>query len=382
MSAGPFLDVLEEIVTQVVEPAAPDVDATGTFPRAAVTALGQAGLLGLVSSTDVGGMGLGMAEASQVVRRLATACGSTAMVVCMHYCATAVIEAHGPQEVRRAIAAGEHLSTLAFSESGSRSHFWAPLSTATLDGEEVVLDASKSWVTSAGEATSYVWTSQGTVSSSGGGAGATLWLVPADTAGLKVAAPFDGLGLRGNASSPIVATGARVPVTARLGGDGAGIDVAFATALPMFQVLNASCSLGLADAAIDASIAHANRARFEHLDQTLAQQPVTRQHIARMKLQADAASTLVDDAVTALGIGRPDAPLRMLEAKAVGSEAALGVTELAMRVGGGAAFRKEIGVERSFRDARAASVMAPTTDALQDFIGRALCGLPLFDGGS
>ena len=93
---------------------------------------------------------------------------------------------------------------------------------------------------------------------------------PADTAGLKVAAPFDGLGLRGNASSPILASGARVPVRARLGADGAGIDVAFATVLPMFQVLNASCSLGLADAAIGASVAHATQARFEHLDQTLA----------------------------------------------------------------------------------------------------------------
>jgi alkylation response protein AidB-like acyl-CoA dehydrogenase len=41
-------------------------------------------------------------------------------------------------------------------------------------------------------------------------------------------------------------------------------------------------------------------------------------------------------------------------------------------------FRKEVGVERHFRDARAATVMAPTTDALYDFIGKALCGIPLF----
>ena len=54
------------------------------------------------------------------------------------------------------------------------------------------------------------------------------------------------------------------------------------------------------------------------------------------------------------------------------------VTDLAMRVCGGAAFRKEVGVERNFRDARAATVMAPTTDALYDFIGKAVCGLPLF----
>jgi len=49
-----------------------------------------------------------------------------------------------------------------------------------------------------------------------------------------------------------------------------------------------------------------------------------------------------------------------------------------MRVCGGAALRKDVGVERFFRDARAAGVMAPTTDALYDFIGRAVCGMPLF----
>ena len=63
--------------------------------------------------------------------------------------------------------------------------------------------------------------------------------------------------------------------------------------------------------------------------------------------------------------------LRVLEVKAVAGEAAAEVADLAMRVCGGAAFRKELGVERRFRDARAARVMAPTTDALHDFVGRA-----------
>jgi alkylation response protein AidB-like acyl-CoA dehydrogenase len=49
-----------------------------------------------------------------------------------------------------------------------------------------------------------------------------------------------------------------------------------------------------------------------------------------------------------------------------------------MRVCGGSAFRKEVGVERRFRDGRAAAVMAPTSDVLHDFIGKALCGQPLF----
>ena len=374
MTTPSFLDVLEEIRKTIVEPGAADVDANGTFPREAVGALGQRGLLGLMSSTAVGGLGLGLSEAAQVVRSLASSCGSTAMVVAMHYAATAVIEVHGPEDVRRAIADGRHLSTLAFSESGSRSHFWAPIGTATAKGDEVVLNASKSWITSAGEATSYVWTSRPTT----GVDGASLWLVPADSAGLEVTAAFDGLGLRGNASSPVRAVDVSVPASAALSDDGAGLDVALGVVLPVFQVLNASCSLGLMDAAIAKSIAHVTSARFEHLDQTLADQPVVRQHVASMKDRADMASTLVDDAIVALTTGRPDAPLRMLQSKAVAGEAALAVCDTAMRVGGGAAFRKDVGIERHFRDARASAVMAPTVDALQDFIGRALCGLELF----
>jgi alkylation response protein AidB-like acyl-CoA dehydrogenase len=374
VSAASFLDVIDDVVEQVVGPAAAKTDEDGTFPRAAVTALGEQGLLGLLSSTEVGGLGLGLGEAAQVVRRLAGACASTAMVVAMHYSAVAVIEAHGSDDVRRDVAAGRHLSTLAFSESGSRSHFWAPLGTARRRGDDVVLDASKSWVTSAGEADSYVWTSQPT----SGGPGASLWLVRSTTAGLQVGAPFDGLGLRGNASRPVSASSAVVPAAAGLGGDGDGLDIALGVVLPVFQILNASCSLGLMDAAVAAVVGHVTTARLEHLDQVLADQPVVRQHVAAMKDRADAAATLVDDAVVALSSGRRDAPLRMLQSKAVAGDASTSVLDLAMRVGGGAAFRKDLALERQFRDARASVAMAPTLDALQDFIGRAVCGLPLF----
>ena len=138
----------------IVRPNAQAVDANGTFPESSVRALAEAGYLGLLSSPDVGGQGGTLREAAETIEHLANACGSTAMVVLMHYAATATIEAHGPKEVRQAIGAGRHLSTLALSEAGSRSHFWAPLSTATLDpgGDTAVLDAAKSWVTAGAEA--------------------------------------------------------------------------------------------------------------------------------------------------------------------------------------------------------------------------------------
>jgi isovaleryl-CoA dehydrogenase len=369
-----YLAALAPILADVVGPAAAEVDRTGAYPRAALDALGRAGLLGLISSPEVGGMGEGHRAATAVVQSIAEHCGSTAMVLMMHYSATAVIEAHGPTEVRERIAAGDYVTTLAVSEVGSRSMFWVPMSTARPSGATVRLDAQKSWVTSAGQADGYVWSSK-PVSAEGL---MTMWLVPADAAGLKVGAAFDGLGLRGNSSSPMSAAGVEIPATAMLGADGGGFDVMLAAALPYFQVMNAGFSVGTANAATAKAARHAATTRFEHLDQTLADSPVTRANVARMRIRTDGAEALLLDTLAALETGRADAILRVLEAKALAGEAVIDVTDLAMRVCGGAAFRKEVGVERHFRDARASAVMAPTTDTLYDFIGRLACGLPLF----
>jgi isovaleryl-CoA dehydrogenase len=370
-----YRSALARVVHDVVEPGAAAVDRDGTYPRAQLEALGEAGILGLTSSPDVGGGGADLAAAASVVEELARHCGSTAMVVMMHYSATAVIETHGPQEIREVIAAGRHVTTLAFSEAGSRSHFWAPLGTASRHDGVARLDAQKSWVTAAGEADSYVWSSR-PIAAAGP---MTLWIVPSDALGLSVPAPFDGLGLRGNASSPVTAKGVEVPTSAMLGGDGAGLDVALTVVLPWFLVLNAAASIGLMQAVTDEATAHLTRTQLVHLGQTLAQQPVGRARLAEMRIETDQVAALLSDALAAIGAGREDAQLRVLEVKAAASEAAIDVADLAMQVCGGAAFRKELGIERRFRDARAARVMAPTTDALNDFIGRALCGLPLLD---
>jgi isovaleryl-CoA dehydrogenase len=351
---------IQHVIDEIVAPAAQSTDVTGAFPRAGIEALGTAGALGLLSAVDVGGSGQPLRVAAEVIEKLAGACGSTAMVVLMHYAAVPIIEAHGPREVRQAIAEGKHLSTLAFSEVGSRSHFWAPLSTATPSNGHVRLDAQKSWVTSAGQADSYVWSSQPMT----GAAGMTLWLVPSRTTGLSQSGAFDGLGLRGNGSTPMAASGVEISRAAMLGEDAAGLDIALTLVLPSFLILSAAFSVGLMEATAAETAKHLTDTTLQHLGQSLAQQQTVRIDFARLRLEADRTRALLLDALTALETGRPDAMLRVLEVKAAAAEAAVSVTDLAMKVCGGAAFRKELGIERRFRDARAARVMAPTTDAL------------------
>src|SRR5205085_10992344 len=114
------------VCRDTIRPNAATVDGDGVFPEHSIEALSSAGFLGAMSSPEVGGLGLGIPGATAVVRRVAEECGSTAMVLCMHYCGAAVLEARAPVEVRSAVAAGNHLSTLAFSWAGSRSPFWVP----------------------------------------------------------------------------------------------------------------------------------------------------------------------------------------------------------------------------------------------------------------
>jgi len=368
------LDALEEIASTIVAREAANVDRSGEFPQKSIQALREAGLLGLLCAREMGGSGGGPNEAVRVVERLARECGSTAMVVCMHYAASWVVERFGPAELRRENAAGEHLLTLAFSEPGSRSHFWAPVGSAEVRADGVHLNATKSWVTSASQATAYVWSSR----PSGGDDGSTLWLVPRGAPGMSAQGRFDGIGLRGNDSTPMIADDVVVPEAHRLGEDGGGLGIMLDVALPLFNMMAAACAVGLMEGATGAACAHASATRYEHLDESLSSLPTIRAYLARMRIQTDQARCLLMDTVDAFENEREDAMLRVLECKAAAGESATQVLDTAMRVCGGAAFRREVGVERRFRDGRAGTVMAPTTDQLYDFIGRALCGLPVF----
>ena len=369
-----YFETIEAIASGVVAAHALDVDQSGVFPHASIDALREAGLFGLISAKEVGGMGEGPRAAGQVVERLARECGSTAMIMCMHYTATAVIEAAGAEPLRQDTATGKHLLTVAFSEAGSRSHFWAPVSTATSFSDGVHLNAHKSWVTSANNATAYVWSSL-PVAAEGM---STIWFVPQDSPGLSSPRAFDGLGLRGNDSTPVIAQDVVVPAANRLGEDGAGLQIMLDQAMPIFNMLTAACGIGFMEAATAATCAHVGSTQLEHLGTNLADLPTIRAYVARMRIATDQARCLWLDTFDAMENGREDVMLRVLESKAAVGESATYVLDTAMRVCGGAAFRKDIGVERRFRNARAGTVMAPTTDQLYDFIGKAICGLPVF----
>lgn len=370
-----------EVAERVLAPNARGNDEEGRFSTEAVDALGQAGLLGLALPIKYGGAELGPRTFAAVTAALAEADASVAMVYLMHVCAAATISAARPgaavEVTLTGIAAGRVLSTLAFSEAGSRSHFWTPVSRARRNGAGVHVTAKKSWVTSAGHAHCYVVSS---LAPDGKGAtDSSLYLVPAQTGGLSVAGAWDGLGLRANASAPMMLEDCAIPPERQLTEDGAGFQAMMQTVLPLFNLGTSAVALGLCRATVAATAAHLKSARFEHLGQSLGESlPTLRAQLATMQIDTDGLSARIDDLVDHLERPRDTTLLRVLETKAAAGDVAIAVTSTAMRVCGGAAFSKHTSIERLFRDAHAGAVMAPTGDVLREFIARAVLGMPLF----
>jgi alkylation response protein AidB-like acyl-CoA dehydrogenase len=368
---------------EAIASGAGDVDRDGRFPAEAVAELARSGLLGLGLPEQYGGLAGGPPEVVGAVEQVAGACASTGMVFVMHLVAAQTLlagtgnEDDGPKgQALRAIARGEHLSTLAYSERGSRGHFWAQVSRAQEADGGVVIDVDKTFATSAGHADSFVLAT--------GAPGeddplrTELYLVDGDAPGLEVAARFDGLGMRGNASAPLRVRGLRVGADRRLGGPASGFELMMTATLPHFALGSAACSVGIAQAALDAACAHATGASFEHLaGATLADLPGVRARLAQAHLRVREARALLHEVARHVAERDPAAQLGVLAVKASAAEAAVEATDLALRVGGGAAYARGGPLERHFRDARAASVMAPTTDLLLDFLGKALTGREL-----
>jgi len=370
-----------EIAEGVLAPAAAQNDAAGQFSSDAIRALGEAGLLGVMLPAEVGGMALGPRTFAAVTAALAEADASVAMVYTMHVMGTASIAAARAaattQPILQDIAAGRHLSTLAFSEAGSRSHFWAPVSRAQRNGNGVKISAKKSWVTSAGHAQSYIVSA---LSPEGAGpTDLTLYLVTAETPGLSVAGPWNGMGLRANASAPVTLADCPVSTDLQLTDDSAGFAAMLNVVMPLFNLGSAAVALGLCRSAVNSTAAHLKTAKFEHLDQTLGEAlPTLRAQLATMQIQTDSLAALIDDTIDHLETPRDTTMLRVLEVKAAAGETSISVTSTAMRVCGGAAFSKHLNIERLFRDAHAGAVMAPTADVMREFIGKSLLGIPLF----
>ncbi|TLD95729.1 acyl-CoA dehydrogenase [Helicobacter jaachi] len=355
-----------------VAPFSEAVDKEGRFPKEAYSELKKQGFMGLLVPKEYGGYGGNALQHAQVCYNLARFCTSSALCYMMHNVATACLAAFGTQaqkdEFLPKIAKGEISFGLAYSESGSGTHFDLPDITESNDGQNRILNGRKSFITSAQEANYYLtYTNSCMVKG-----GKNNWITPSDIAGLThEEGVWNGLGMRGNVSKPAQYHNVKLSVNRYLlGEDGQGEAQAGLVAMYFIIGLGAVYS-GLGQAAYECALQHCKTRKYTD-GTTLADKPIVRSHIATLYTQVQSQIAFVKEAARAFDEQDAQAPCKIFASRINATHLVMSICELAMRLGGGRAYSKLLPLERYMRDALAAQVMAPSLDVLQVWLANAL----------
>ncbi|HEY0972638.1 MAG TPA: acyl-CoA dehydrogenase family protein [Gemmatimonadales bacterium] len=374
-----LVDTAREIATTVTALEAEESDRDATWPRATMHALTGSGLTALQAPRDVGGHDGGMRAMVLVSEAIARESASAALCFAMHCVGTAVIAARATREQTERylapIARGEHLTTLALSEPGTGAYLFFPQArlAPTDDGWEVT--GTKSFVTNGSHADSYVIS---TAAADGAQDGVfSCVLVERDAPGLLWSDQWAGLGMRGNDSRTLQLEGARVRRSGLLGAEGDQLWYVFEVVAPYFLMAMAGTYLGVAQAALDEATQHVGARRYAHSGELLGSAPVVSHRLGEMWTRMESARRLVYAAATRGDAMSADSLQFILSAKVAAVDAAVTLANEAMTLCGGIAYRENSRLARVLRDARAGHVMAPTTDMLQTWLGRALLNMPL-----
>ncbi|AIS01064.1 acyl-CoA dehydrogenase family protein [Streptomyces glaucescens] len=334
----------------------------GHVNRPLVAELGHLGLLDRLFTS-------GALDLCLMRESLAHACTEAETALALQGLGAHPVHAHGTPAQRArwlpAVRTGGAIAAFALTEPGAGSDAAALALSATPDGTaRWRLSGSKCWISNAPEADFYTVFAR--TAPGAGARGVTAFLVPADRPGLA------GTALDMLSPHPIGALEFdAVPVTADdlLGEPGRGFGVAMGT-LDLFRPSVGAFAVGMAQAALDATIAHT--ARREAFGGPLSAQQTVAHQVAEMALRTEAARLMVYAAATAYDEGAPDVPLRAAMAKLLATETAQYVVDRAVQLHGARALRRGHPLEHLYREVRAPRIYEGASEIQRGIIAREL----------
>ena len=373
----PFLDERHRVLARSLDEWAaaniahahgPDVDAEC---KALVRRLGDAGWLRYaVAGTACGGAGEALdTRALCLIREtLARHAGLADFAFAMQGLGSGAIALAGTpgqrERYRTRVARGDALAAFALSEPDAGSDVGAMACTGRVEGDAVVIDGQKSWISNGGIADFYVVFVR--TGEAPGVRGISAFIVEAGTPGLEIAERIDVI-----APHPLARlrfTGCRVPLAQRLGAPAEGFKIAMRT-LDVFRTSVAAAALGFARRALDEALARATTRRM--FGQTLADFQLTQAKLAQMATTIDSAALLVYRAAWLRDQGQAITREAAM-AKMVATEGAQKVIDDAVQIFGGLGVVSEMPVERLYREIRSLRIYEGATEVQQLIIGRDL----------
>jgi len=363
-----------------IAPIAAHHDESGEFPIDTIRKMGELGFMGIEVPEEYGGVGmdtiayvLALTEISKV-----DASHGTIMSVNNSLFANGIIK-YGSEHLKQTylvpVVTGEAIGAYSLTEPMSGSDAGNMKTRAVLNdaGTHYVINGVKSWVTSAPYADYIVLFAMTDPEKKHRGVSA--FLIETDKPGFSRAKTEPKLGIRASATSEIHFDNYECPVENRLGEEGQGFKIAMSV-LDAGRIGIASQALGIAEAAMEASIAYAKER--EAFGKKIGQFQMIQQKLADMKTRVEASRLLIYQAALAKMASRETGARYTMEssmAKLFASETAMWVTTQAVQIHGGMGYSKELPLERYFRDAKITEIYEGTSEIQRMVIARGLTGL-------
>jgi alkylation response protein AidB-like acyl-CoA dehydrogenase len=370
-----------EISKDIVVKESSIADREGVWVRKTMEALKSSGLTALTAPLECGGHGHGMYTLARICEELGKGYASAGLCFGMHCVGTAVIAAKATDWQKtnylEPIAKGLHLTTLSLSEQGTGAHFYFPqTSLMPLSGSDFLINGTKTFVTNGGHADSYVLS---TVGASDVAAADQFSCIVVDEGkeGMQWGKEWDGLGMRGNSSRSLKLENVQISADHILGEKDDQLWYVFNVIAPYFLIAMSGTYLGIAERALSEAKATLTKRVYSYNGTALSQVSLLQHRLGTLWAKVERTRQLIYHAALLGDKGDESALLSLLAAKAEVASCAVDTVNEAMTLSGGIGYQNNGLLGMLLRDARAAHVMAPTTDILYTWLGRALMDQPL-----
>jgi alkylation response protein AidB-like acyl-CoA dehydrogenase len=365
-------DTARGFADEFLAPNALEWDEQKHFPVDVLRKAGPLGLGGIYVREDVGGSGLRRLDAVRIFEQLATGCPAIAAYISIHNMATWMVDRYGDDGQRNRwlprLTAMELLASYALTEPGVGSDAAALSTKAVRDGDDYIFNGAKQFISGAGSTDVYVVMAR---TGDDGARGISAFIVPADTPGISVGANEKKMGWNAQPTRQVIFSDARVPAANRLGAEGDGFRIAM-NGLNGGRLNIAACSVGGAQAALDKTVPYlAERQAF---GKPLLGNQALQFDLADMRIELEAARTLLWRAAAALDADAPDKVELCAMAKRFATDAGFEVANKALQLHGGYGYLTEYGVEKIVRDLRVHQILEGTNEIMRVVVARALVG--------
>jgi alkylation response protein AidB-like acyl-CoA dehydrogenase len=361
----------KDFANREIAPLAEAIDRTDEYPRDLAKKMGEAGLLGIGTPKEYGGLGLDLLSAVMVAEEIAKVSLSAGLIIGVQNGLVAYpISEFGTKEQKEKylprLVRGEIFGSYGLTEPGAGSDA-ANIQTRADKGPDghYTINGSKIWI-SQGLIADVVVLFTRTGSVEDGAAGMTSFLVDRSTPGFKVGGKLEVIGMRGTGTAELVFNDCKVPASNMLGSQGDGFLIAMAV-LNQGRIGAAAAAVGVADAALEASISYSKKRTL--FDRPLGKLEWVRFLIADMATRIEAARLLTYRAAFLRDKGEEYVKQASM-AKVFSTETAVWVAERAIQIHGGIGLSKLLPLERYLRDAKILDIVEGTSEVQRWILSR------------